>query len=95
LAFRSTPPEVGPLHAHAASFSHHHLPQWCFGQIAPEPSPLDHSAFCFMFSLVSQYFVSFVLFCFDFPLYFVFVGFPCISFNISLYCFSLFVSCVF
>jgi hypothetical protein len=48
-----------------------------------------------MFSLFSLYFVSFVLFCFDFPLYFVFVGFSCIFFSISLCCSSLFVSCVF
>jgi hypothetical protein len=93
--FRSPPPEVGPLRAPIASFSHRHLPQRCSGQIAPEPSPVDCSAFCFMFYLVSLYFVSFVLFCFDFHLYFVFVGFPCICFSISLYCFSLFVSCVF
>ena len=34
-------------------------------------------------------------FCFDFPLYFVFVGFSCICFSIFMYCFSLFVLCVF
>ena len=95
LAFRSPPLETGPLRAPTASFSHHHLPQQCFGQIVPEPSPVDHFAFCFMFSLVSLYFVSSVLFCFDFPLYFVFVGFPCICFSIFLYCSSLFVLCVF
>ena len=44
--------------------------------------------FVLCFSLVFLYFVSFVLFCFDFHLYFVFVGFPCICFSISLYCFS-------
>jgi hypothetical protein len=93
--FRSPPPKVGPLRAPTASFSHRHLPQWCSSQIAPEPSPVDRSAFCFMFYLVSLYFVSFVLFCFDFHLYFVFVGFPYIFFSFSLYCFSLFVSCVF
>jgi hypothetical protein len=91
LAFHSPPPKIGPLHA--ASFSYRYLPQRCSGQIATEPSPVDCFAFCFMVSLVSIYFVSFVLFCFDFPLYFVFVGFPCICFNVSLYCFPLFVLC--
>jgi hypothetical protein len=96
LAFRSPPPEASPLRAPIASFSHRHLPQRCSSQISPEPSPVDLSAFCFMFSLVSLYFVSFVLFfVFDFLSYFVFTGFPCICFIISLYCSSLFVLCVF
>ena len=62
-AFRSPPPEANPLRAPITSFSHHHLPQRCSSQIAPKPSPVDRFAFCFMFSLVSSYFVSFV-FCF-------------------------------
>jgi hypothetical protein len=33
--------------------------------------------------------------CFVFSLYFVFAGFPCICFSISLYCSTLFVLCVF
>jgi hypothetical protein len=48
--------------------------------------------FVLCFSFVSLFF-SFV--CFDFPLFFVFVGFHCICFSISLHCFSLFVLCVF
>jgi hypothetical protein len=87
-AFRSPPPEVGPLRVLTASFFHRHLPQQCSGQIAPEHSLVDHSTFCFMFYLVFLYFVFFVLFCFDFPLYSVFVGFSCICFSIFLYCFS-------
>jgi hypothetical protein len=95
LAFRSPPPEASPLRAPTTSFFHRHLPQQCSSQIAPELSLIDHSAFCFIFSLVSLYFVSFVLFfCFDFPLYFVFAGFSYICFSI-LYCSSLFVLCVF
>jgi hypothetical protein len=74
--FHSPPPEVGPLRAPITSFSHRHLPQRSSSQIAHEPSLVDRSAFCFMFSLVPLYFVSFVLFCFDFPLYFVLLGFP-------------------
>jgi hypothetical protein len=75
-AFCNPPPEVGPLRAPTASFSHRHLPHRCSGRIAPEPSPVECSAFSFMFYLVSLYLVSFVLFCFDFPLYFVLLDFP-------------------
>jgi hypothetical protein len=62
LAFHSPPPKASLLHAPTTSFSHRHLPQLCSSQIAHEPSPVDHSTFYFMFSLVSLYFVSFVLF---------------------------------
>jgi hypothetical protein len=34
------------------------------------------------------------IFCYDFPLYFVLLGFSCICFSISLYCSFLFVLCV-
>jgi hypothetical protein len=80
-AFHSPPPEASLLRTPTASFSHCHLPQWCSSQIAHEPSPVDHSVFYFMFSLVSLYFVSF-----DFSLYFVLLDFlvfalvfPCIA----------------
>jgi hypothetical protein len=62
LAFCSPSPEAGSLCAPTMSFSHHHHHQRCFGQIALEPSPVDCSAFCFMFSLVSLLFVCFVCF---------------------------------
>jgi hypothetical protein len=52
-AFHSPPPEAGPLRTPSASFSHRHLPQQCYSQIVPKPSPVDHSTFYFMFSLVS------------------------------------------
>jgi hypothetical protein len=62
-AFHSPLPEAGPLCAPTTlSFSHCHLPQRCYSKIAPEPSPVDHSTFYFMFSLVSLLFFSFVLF---------------------------------
>jgi hypothetical protein len=88
-AFCNPPPKVGPLRAPIASFSHCHLPQRCSGHIVPEPSPVDHSAFCFMFSLVSLYFVSFVLiflcilFLLGFPVFAL--VFPCIAY-LCLFC---------
>jgi hypothetical protein len=89
LAFRSPLLEASPLRAPIASFFHCHLPQRCSGQIAPEPSPVDHSVFVFVFLWFP---------CILFPLYFFFfffAGFPRICFSISLYCFSLFILCFF
>jgi hypothetical protein len=78
-AFHSPPPEAGPLCALTTlSFSHCHLPRQCYSKITPEPSPVDHSTFYFMFSLVSLFF--FHLF------YFLFLIFLCILFCwVSLY----------
>jgi hypothetical protein len=51
--------------------------------------------FILCFFLVSLYFVSFVYFLFCFSIVFYFARFPFICFSISLYCFFLFVLCVF
>ena len=86
LAFRSPPPKAGPLRAPITSFSYRHLPRRCSNQIVPEPSSVDRTVFCFMFSLVSLYFVSFVLF-------FVLI-FLCILFLLGFPVFALVFPCI-
>jgi hypothetical protein len=83
--FHSPPPEVGPLPASIASFSHCHLLQRCSGQIAPEPSPVDCFAFCFMFYLVSLYFVH---------LFYFVLLFICILFLLGFLVFALVFPCI-
>ena len=85
-AFCSPPPEAGPLHAPTASFFHRHLPQWCSGQIALEPSPVDRSVFCFMF------FFGFPVFCF-LCIIFVLI-FLCILFLLGFPIFTLVFPCI-
>jgi hypothetical protein len=76
--FRNHPPKVGPLCAPTTSFSHRQLPQWCSSQIAFEPSPVDRSALfpCILFGFPVFCFLCVFFFFFNFPLYFVLLGFP-------------------
>jgi hypothetical protein len=85
--------EASLLRTPTASFSHRHLSQRCSSQIVPEPSPIDHSVFYFMFFFVSLYFVSFVLF---FVLIFLYILFCWVSLYLVFLCIALFyLFCVF
>jgi hypothetical protein len=84
--FCSPPPEAGPLCAPIVSFSYHHLPQWCSGQIALEPSSVDRSTFCFIF------FFGFLVFCF-LCIIFVLI-FLCILFLLGFPIFALVFPCI-
>jgi hypothetical protein len=81
LAFCNPPLEVGPLRAPITSFSHRHISQRCFGQITPEPSPVDRSAF-FVLCLIWFPYILFHLF------YFVLI-FLCILFLLGFPVFAL------
>ena len=93
-AFRSPPPEVGPLHAPAASFSHRHLLQRCSGQIAPEPSPVDRSTFVIVFFGFPVFCFLCIIFSLIFLCILLLLGFP--VFALIFPCFTSFcLFCVF
>jgi hypothetical protein len=85
LAFHNPPPGASLLHAPRRVI----LPSATLlsGVLARSRLPIDHSAFYFMFFWFPYILFPLFIFCFDFPLYFVLLGFlvfallfPCIAF---------------